>query len=63
MCFRNDQKVDGSLSANVVEGNDLIVLIKLARRDFPGHDLTKQAIHDGSPIASAVQCIRAIQPG
>ena len=37
----DDQEMHRRLRADVVEGDDLIVFVELARRDLPGGDLAK----------------------
>jgi len=47
--LRNDEEVHGRLRRDVVEGDDLIIFIKLVRGDIPSHDLAEQTIHGVSP--------------
>ena len=47
--FRDHQKVHRRGRADVVEGHDLIIFIKLARGDVPGDDLAEQTVHGQSP--------------
>ena len=49
MFFRDHQKVHRRGRADVVEGYDLIIFIKLARGDVPGDDLAEQTVHGQSP--------------
>jgi len=43
--FRDQQKVNGCLRRDIVKGDDLIVFIELARRNFTSDDLAEQTVH------------------
>lgn len=47
--FRDHQKMHRRLRADIVEGDDLIIFIQLARGDVSGDDLAEQTIHGPPP--------------
>src|SRR3954451_17540558 len=42
--FRDDHEVDGRERMDVVEGEDFVVLVDLAARDFAAHDAAEDAV-------------------
>lgn len=45
----DDQKMGGGLGADVPEGKDIIILVKLVRRNITIDNLAKQAVVHGKP--------------
>jgi hypothetical protein len=60
------QKMHRRLRADIVEGDELIVLVELARRNLTGDDLAEQAVHGQAPeplleALSLIACAKAGQ--
>ncbi|MCY1206916.1 hypothetical protein D9M72_184990 [compost metagenome] len=47
--LRDYQEVHGGLRRDIVEGDDVIVFIELARGNLPGGDFAEQTVHGNSP--------------
>ncbi|MNG23103.1 hypothetical protein D3C84_1076670 [compost metagenome] len=54
MPLGDHQKMHWRLRADIVEGQHLIVLVNLARGNFPGDDLAEQTVHGYSSRQIAI---------